>query len=76
MSHVWINVVCYCLPQGFDILIVAVVVGEEEGAQGLAPVGAVIILSDGNKDQKNFFFFFRDGHIDLVRFLKSLLYRG
>ena len=38
-----------CLPQGFDILIVAVVVSEEEGAQGLAPVGAVVILSDGNK---------------------------
>lgn len=62
-----------CLPQGFDILIVAVVVSEEEGSQGLAAVGTVIILSFGdNKDQEKFSFF-RNDHIDLVRFLKSLL---
>ena len=44
------------LPQGFDILIVAVVVSQEEGAQGLATIGTVIISLDDNKDQKNFFF--------------------
>ena len=66
MSHVgitfieiyynWLSCVFWFLPQGFDILIVAVVVSEEEGSQGLAAVGTVIILLFGdNKYQENIF---------------------